>query len=91
MTKKEIENRIKSYNKTMVTLRIAEKRNENEHNFDRKNVVAEQICNAKECETETIKNTLYKYLKTRGVIAYGHKLLNECNTSDLIHIFYTIK
>lgn len=90
MTKKEIENRIKAYNKTIATLRIAEIRNENEHNFDKKNVVAEQICIAKECETETLKKPLYNYLKNKGVIAYGNKLLNECSVSDLIHIFYTI-
>ena len=85
MNKKEILNEIKRYNKNMLLLRIKEKENEQQKNFDIKNAIADQISYAREIEAEETKKILYEYLKNK-VVAYDNKLLNECSISDYIQI-----
>ena len=63
MTKKEILEKIKSYNKSILFLRLEEKRNQLTTNFDEANARAEAISNARDAENETIRKELLKYFK----------------------------
>lgn len=90
MTKIEILEEIKKYNKTMLQLRIKEQANEHETNFDRQNVVAEQIDIARESEREEIEKTLKNYLSNKGVIAIGENMLDYCSITDMIYACNTI-
>ena len=90
MTKKEILEKIKSYNKSILLLRLEEKRNQLTTNFDEANARAEAISNARDAESETIKSELLKYLKNYDII-YGGKHKKELSIKELINLVNNFK
>ena len=90
MTKKEILEKIKSYNKSILLLRLEEKRNQLTTNFDEANARAEAISNARDAESETIKSELLKYLKNYDII-YGGKHKEELSIKELISLVNNFK
>lgn len=90
MTKYEILERIKCYNKTMLKLKLEELNNEKEFNFDRQNAKAEQISIAKDCEKEEIKRDLLKYFE--GVdVWYNDKRKEDLSITELIELVNNFK
>lgn len=83
--KQAILNRIKQYNKTMLKIRLWEKANEQERNFDRRNTAAEQISLAKEAEQEVLFNELQAFLKDK-IIMFEGKKIEDCTLKELIFI-----
>lgn len=86
MNKTEILNKIKEFNKTILKIKLQEKANEKETNFDKQYSIADILSTAKEVEAEILKNELFLYAKNNGVIAFGGKMLDECNLTELIQI-----
>lgn len=91
MKKEEIFKIIEKYNNIMLKLKLEEKLNALEKNFDIQNARAEAISTARECETEEITKTLKKYLSNNGVVAIGYNLLEDCDLADLLYAFNSIK
>lgn len=91
MTKKEILEKIKSYNKSILLLRIEEKRNQLTTNFDEANARAEAISNARDAETETIRQELLKYFKDYDIISEDLRHKEEFTTKELIELANTFK
>jgi hypothetical protein len=90
MTKKEILEKIKSYNKSILLLRLEEKRNQLTTNFDEANARAEAISNARDAESETIKSELLKYFKNYDLF-YNGKHKNELTIKELIELANNFK
>lgn len=90
MTKKEILEKIKNYNKNILLLRLEEKRNNLTINFDEANARAEAISNAKDAEGETIKKEILKYFKKYDII-YDVKTKEELTIKELIELVNNYK
>lgn len=90
MTKKEILEKIKNYNKNILLLRMEEKRNQLTTNFDESNARAEAISNARDAENETIKSELLKYFENYDII-YDGKQKNELSIKELIELANNFK
>ena len=90
MTKKEILEKIKNYNKNILLLIMEEKRNQSTTNFDEANARAEAISNAKDAESETIKSELLKYFKNYNII-YDGKHKEELTIKELIELANNFK
>lgn len=90
MTKKEILEKIKNYNKNILLLRLEEKKNQHTINFDEANARAEAISNAKDAESETIKKELLKYFKKYDII-YDGKNKDELTIKELIELVNNYK
>lgn len=91
MTKKEILEKIKNYNKNILLLRLEEKRNQLTTNFDEANARAEAISNAKDAETETIRQELLKYFKNYDIISEDLRHKEEFTTKELIELANNFK
>lgn len=85
MTKKDILEKIKNYNKNILLLKMEEKRNQLTTNFDEANARAKAISNARDAESETIKSELLKYFKNYDII-YDGKQKNELSIKELIEL-----
>lgn len=85
MNKEKVLKIIEQYNIIMSKLKLDEKLNALEKNFDIQNARAEAISTARECETEEITKTLKKYLSNKGVFAIGENMLEYCPLTDLIY------
>lgn len=91
MKKEEICKIIEKYNNIMLKLKLDEKLNALEKNFDIQNARAEAISTARDCETEELTKLLKEYLNNNGVIAIGDSLLEDCDLADLLYAFNSIK
>lgn len=96
MTKKEILEKIKSYNKSILLLRLEEKRNQLTTNFDEANARAEAISNARDAENETMRQELLNYFKDYDIMREDEstktiKHKEDFSTKELIELANTFK
>ena len=79
MTKKEILEKIKSYNKSILLLRLEEKRNQLTTNFDEAYARTEAISNARDEENKIIRQQLLEYFKDYDI------MIEDKNTKIIKH------